>query len=114
MMRESSTCYRMTRLWRSFERPGSISHAGPSQNTARQCVYLPRYSGVARNWRLAPELLSCRIDVRNNFKVKYLAPDRPMALQGAHGGHRMPLRVSGRNISIGAALQRKITSRVEE
>src|SRR5262252_501285 len=33
---------------------------------------------------------------------------------GAHGGHRMPLRVSGRNISIGAALQRKITDRVEE
>jgi ribosome hibernation promoting factor len=27
---------------------------------------------------------------------------------------RMPLRVSGRNISIGAALQRKITERVEE
>ena len=26
----------------------------------------------------------------------------------------MPLRVSGRNISIGAALQRKITDRVEE
>ncbi|HXZ45542.1 MAG TPA: ribosome-associated translation inhibitor RaiA [Pseudolabrys sp.] len=26
----------------------------------------------------------------------------------------MPLRVSGRNISIGAALQRKITERVEE
>src|SRR5512139_3053451 len=27
---------------------------------------------------------------------------------------KMPLRVSGRNISIGAALQRKITERVEE
>lgn len=35
-------------------------------------------------------------------------------LFGTDGGQPMPLRVSGRNISIGAALQQKITERVEE
>ena len=53
------------------------------------------------------------IDAWNTSTLKSLMPAYRQRRE-SQWRQTMPLRVSGRNISIGAALQRKITDRVEE
>ncbi|HET9718092.1 MAG TPA: ribosome-associated translation inhibitor RaiA [Pseudolabrys sp.] len=54
------------------------------------------------------------VDEWNISKLKSLVGNGKVLLHVPYGGGAMPLRVSGRNISIGPVLQRKITERVEE
>ncbi len=116
--------------------PVSTLRAAPWRNIAKRCAFPPRCSAGARSRRLRrkhaalrreqTELFPfARLCERTSFTVgradRFRRPPRPHRLRvrltpaaGSQGGNRMPLRVSGKNISVGMALQQRISGRVEE
>src|SRR6478752_9050083 len=81
MTRAPRVYCRTTRSWKNCVTPESISRAAPWRNIAKPCAYRPQSSAGVKNWQPAPDTrsayASCRIDVRNIFKVKSLGAGRP-------------------------------------